>query len=112
MHSDRNMPQKHRRCSTGIPWRIRRVSHEELGGHQSRTREHGAPVNTSMLRCLLSPLTSWRAWRLARASGGNLSFDTAWRRTRLERHPDEMPYQQHGHIPGDSGVDDVAEWRR
>ncbi|PIB03993.1 hypothetical protein B1C81_35170 [Streptomyces sp. HG99] len=65
-----------------------------------------------MLRWLLSSRTSWRAWRLTRTSNGNVSFDTAWRRTRLERHPDDMPYQQHGHLPADGGVDDptARQW--
>jgi hypothetical protein len=63
-------------------------------------------------RWLLAPWTSWRAWRLARASQGNLSFDAAWRRTRLEKHPDEMPYQRHGHLPADDGVDDPTVRQR
>ncbi|MGW1712628.1 hypothetical protein [Streptomyces sp. NPDC002156] len=69
-------------------------------------------MSTSMLRWLLSPWTSWRAWRLARTSKGNLSFDTAWRRARLEGHPDDMPYQQHGHLPADGGVDDPTARHR
>jgi hypothetical protein len=69
-------------------------------------------VNTTTLRWLLSPLTSWRAWRRTRASNGNLSFDVAWRRARLERHPDDMPYQQHGHLPAESEIDDptARQW--
>ncbi|MEK2477265.1 hypothetical protein [Streptomyces noursei] len=63
-------------------------------------------MSTSGWRWLLSPWTSWRAWRLARASQGNLSFDAAWRRARLEQHPDEMPYQQHGHLAAESEIDD------
>ncbi|MGW7353631.1 hypothetical protein [Streptomyces sp. NPDC054784] len=62
-------------------------------------------MTTSLWRCLLSPRTSWRAWRLAQASGGNLSFDTAWRRARVERHPDELLYQRHGHLTADHGID-------
>ncbi|MFF9403467.1 hypothetical protein [Streptomyces sp. NPDC014744] len=56
-------------------------------------------MNTSVLRWLLSPRTSWHAWRVARASHGNLTFDAAWRRTRINIHPDEKPYQRHGHLP-------------
>ncbi|MER7877171.1 hypothetical protein ABTY63_27005 [Streptomyces solisilvae] len=69
-------------------------------------------MSTPMWRWLLTPRTSWRAWRVARASQGNLSFDAAWRRTRLETHPDEMPYQQRGHLPTDGGVDDptARQW--
>ncbi|MER6064942.1 hypothetical protein ABT167_27975 [Streptomyces sp. NPDC001792] len=69
---------------------------------------NGIPLDhpTSVWRWLLSPRPSWRAWKLARASQDNLSFDAAWRRTRLERHPDEMPYQQHGHIAADNEIED------
>ncbi|MER5801502.1 hypothetical protein [Streptomyces mirabilis] len=63
-------------------------------------------MSTSVWRWLLSPWTSWRAWKLARASQGNLSFDAAWRRARLEQHPDEMPYQQQGHLAAESEIDD------
>ncbi|NUR03645.1 MAG: hypothetical protein HOY79_46195 [Streptomyces sp.] len=63
-------------------------------------------MSTSVWRWLLSPWTSWRAWRLAQASQGNLSFDAAWRRTRLEQHPDETPYQRHGHLATDGEIDD------
>ncbi|WP_164248630.1 hypothetical protein [Streptomyces sp. S4.7] len=63
-------------------------------------------MSTSVWRWLLSPWTSWRAWQLARASQGNLSFDAAWRRIRLERHPDDMPYQQHGHVAAHNEIED------
>ncbi|WP_432125184.1 hypothetical protein [Streptomyces sp. C10-9-1] len=56
-------------------------------------------VRTILWRWLLSPRTSWRARRLARASYGNTSFDAAWRHARVRTHPDELPYQQRGHLP-------------
>ncbi|TXS06762.1 hypothetical protein EAO73_12090 [Streptomyces sp. col6] len=56
-------------------------------------------MSTSLWRCLLAPRTSWCAWHLTRASNGTLTFDTAWRRARIDRHPDEMPYRHHGHQP-------------
>ncbi|MGW4139882.1 hypothetical protein ACWELV_24230 [Streptomyces mirabilis] len=65
-------------------------------------------MSTSLWRWLLSPLTSWRAWRLAQDSKGTVSFDVAWRRTRIDRHPDEMPYQQHGHLAADKEIEDPA----
>ncbi|MFJ7963030.1 hypothetical protein [Streptomyces sp. NPDC096324] len=65
-------------------------------------------MSTSIWRWLLSPWTSWRAWQQARASRGNLSFDAAWRRTRLDKHPDDMPYQQHGHLSATNEIDDSA----
>jgi hypothetical protein len=77
-----------------------------------RARGCGGPVSTSVWRWLLTPWTSWRAWRLTRASQGNLSFDTAWRRTRLEKNPDEMPYKQYGHLPADGAVDDSTAPQR
>ncbi|WP_406350916.1 hypothetical protein OHB56_40790 [Streptomyces sp. NBC_01635] len=46
-------------------------------------------------RTLLSPLTSIRAILELQRSPTPLSYDTAWRRTRLLRHPDEMIYQLH-----------------
>lgn len=51
----------------------------------------------ALLRCLLSSLTSWRARQIMRKSREEVSFDVAWRRARLERHPDEAPYLRHGH---------------
>lgn len=54
-------------------------------------------MRLTLMRCLLSPVTSWQAHRMVRASGGRMDFDVAWRRIRLARHPDELAYQQHGH---------------
>ncbi|WP_186009405.1 hypothetical protein [Streptomyces albidoflavus] len=54
-------------------------------------------MTTTLLRSLLSPLTSLRAWRLARTSPH--SFDTAWRYLRVRAHPDETPHRLHGHRP-------------
>jgi hypothetical protein len=59
-------------------------------------------MSTTMLRWLLSPRTSWRAWCRARASRGSVSFDVAWRHARIRGHPDETPYQRRGHRPADS----------
>lgn len=56
-------------------------------------------VSPAFLRWLLAPRTSWHAWRLVRTSQSDVSFDTAWRQTRIQLHPDEMPYRQHGHRP-------------
>jgi hypothetical protein len=56
-------------------------------------------MNTSLWRCLLAPRTSWRAWQLTRSANGTVTFDTAWRRARIDFHPDEMPYRHHGHLP-------------
>lgn len=55
-------------------------------------------MSTAALRWLLAPRTSWRAWRLIRSGEGDFSFDTAWRRIRIDLHPDEMPYRYHGHV--------------
>ncbi|MFH8350422.1 hypothetical protein [Streptomyces sp. NPDC018045] len=66
-------------------------------------------MSTSALRWLLSPRTSWLAWRLARASCGNLSFDAAWRHTRVHLHPDEAPFRRQGHRPGYVGKRPDAE---
>ncbi|MGH1555384.1 hypothetical protein ACRAWF_36715 [Streptomyces sp. L7] len=54
-------------------------------------------MSTLVLRWLLSPRTSWHAWRLVLASDDDLSFDAAWRRTRVDRHPEERPYLEYGH---------------
>ncbi|MFD9485651.1 hypothetical protein ACFWBX_17020 [Streptomyces sp. NPDC059991] len=56
-------------------------------------------MKTTVARCFLSPRTSWHAWRLVRASYGNLSFDAAWRHARVRLYPDETPHWQHGHRP-------------
>jgi len=56
-------------------------------------------MRLTLVRLLLSPVTSSRAaWAMAR-SRGQLSFDAAWRRERLARHPDELVYRLHGHLP-------------
>jgi hypothetical protein len=57
-----------------------------------------------LLRCLLSPLTSWRALQIMRNGREGISFDAAWRRARLRRHPDEAPYLRHGHGGTASGL--------
>lgn len=65
-----------------------------------RPRAHTAAPASGLtaLRVLLAPLTSWRAYRLMRAAPDDaLDFDTAWRRARLLRHPDEIGYLQAGH---------------
>lgn len=52
-----------------------------------------------VLRWILDPVTSWRAFRRSAGSRGKTSFDVAWRQVRVERFPDEYPYQQYGHAP-------------
>lgn len=64
-------------------------------------------MSTSLWRCLLSPRTSWRAWRLTRAGDGNLTFDAAWRRARIDLHPDEMPYMLQGHLPAQTTIEEA-----
>ncbi|RSO10046.1 hypothetical protein DMH18_14455 [Streptomyces sp. WAC 06783] len=54
-----------------------------------------------LMRWLLSPITSWHAYRLVAASEGQMDFDAAWRRARLASHPDELPYRQRGHQAAD-----------
>ncbi|MFJ1656427.1 hypothetical protein ACIOC2_34665 [Streptomyces sp. NPDC088337] len=49
-------------------------------------------------RTLLSPLTSIRAILEVQRNPTPLSYDTAWRRICLLRHPDEMIYQLHHHV--------------
>lgn len=58
-----------------------------------------ALMNTAIWRWLLAPRTSWHAWRLVRASGNTISYDTAWREVRLRLCPDEIAYRRHGHFP-------------
>lgn len=43
----------------------------------------------TVLRCLLSPFTSWRVLQIMRNDRESISFDVAWRRARLRRHRDE-----------------------
>ncbi|WP_328299189.1 hypothetical protein OG389_16175 [Streptomyces sp. NBC_00435] len=67
-------------------------------------------MNTTIWRWLLSPRTSWHARRAVRASNGNLSFDVAWRQTRVRLHPDEADYRAAGHrgtgvVPEDSSTE-------
>ncbi len=52
-----------------------------------------------LLRCILDPVTSWRALRRSMRSSDTTSFDVAYRQARVERFPEEAPYRQHGHAP-------------
>lgn len=56
-------------------------------------------MSTTVWRWVLSPRTSWHAWRLVRVSRRTVSFDTAWRRSRIRLRPDEMAYRRHGYFP-------------
>jgi hypothetical protein len=68
--------------------------------YRRRVSSAKGPVTLTLLRWVLSPRTSWRARRLMRGHGdGGLSFDTAWRRARVQSHPDEFPYRNAGHGP-------------
>lgn len=49
------------------------------------------------LRWILDPITTWQAFRMSAASSGRTSFDVAWRRVRVARHPEEAAYMQLGH---------------
>lgn len=70
-------------------------------------------MRLNLMRWLLSPIISWHAYRLSAASRGQLDFDTAWRRARIASHPDELPYQQHGHrAPSGRGVALAGSSRR
>lgn len=61
-------------------------------------------MRLTLMRCLLSPVTSWRAFRMVAASGGGMDFDVAWRQVRVDRHPEELPFRQAGHrAPRDRG---------
>nr|BEK71501.1 hypothetical protein KPHV_87280 [Kitasatospora purpeofusca] len=51
----------------------------------------------ALRRLLLAPGTSVRALWLWRGGGAGISFDVAWRRTRLGAHPDEAAYQHFAH---------------
>jgi hypothetical protein len=64
----------------------------------------GNEAGLIFLRCLLSPLTSWRALQIMRKGREGVSFDVAWRRARLLRHPDEAPYFRHGHGGAELGL--------
>ncbi|BET45068.1 hypothetical protein RGQ21_00500 [Kitasatospora aureofaciens] len=65
-----------------------------------------------LLRWLLDPVTSFTAFRRSIKSHGQTSFDVAWRRARVERFPDEAPYQQHGHTPGSRSAEREDTARR
>ncbi|MGW1292978.1 hypothetical protein [Streptomyces sp. NPDC002533] len=62
--------------------------------------------HTTLWRLLLSPRTSWSALRLmcrARTRAippRRLSFDAAWRQSRVQRHPGDSHYLLHGHGDG------------
>jgi len=68
--------------------------------------------SAALLRCILSPLTSWQALKLMRRAqnqdAGALSFDVAWRRARIQRHPDETSHLLHGHRAPASDADNLA----
>ncbi|MGW5527966.1 hypothetical protein [Streptomyces xanthochromogenes] len=54
-----------------------------------------------LLRWLLDPVTSLLAVRLRAQNNGRMSYEAAWRLARVTRHPDEMGYRLHGHLPED-----------
>lgn len=54
------------------------------------------------LRWLLDPATSLLAVRLRVQEGDRMSYDAAWRRARVTRHPDDMVYRHHGHLAEDT----------
>ncbi|MFD3418844.1 hypothetical protein [Streptomyces decoyicus] len=60
-------------------------------------------THTTLWRLLLSPRTSWRALRLMRRARKyaspprRLTFDAAWRQSRVRRHPGDSHYLLHGH---------------
>lgn len=56
-------------------------------------------LTSALWRWTLSPRTTFLAWRFSRSSGGTISFDTAWRATRVHRYPDEDSYRKAGHLP-------------
>lgn len=60
---------------------------------------HPSAARLTVLRVLLDPVTSWQAYRLVRQAPQAIDFDTAWRRIRLLRHPDEVGYLRYGHSP-------------
>lgn len=68
--------------------------------YRRRAGSTNGPVKLAIMRWVLSPRTSWRARQLMRGhTGDGLSFDTAWRRARIQGHPDEVPYRDAGHGP-------------
>lgn len=56
-------------------------------------------MKTFLLRWLLDPLTSLLALRLWSRECSRGSYDAAWRLARVMRHPDELVYRVHGHLP-------------
>jgi hypothetical protein len=61
------------------------------------------PKHTTLWRLLLSPRTSWHALALMRRARTHaspprqLSFDAAWRQSRVQHHPGDSHYLLHGH---------------
>lgn len=47
-------------------------------------------------RWILSPVISWRAWRLSRKTG--IAFDAAWVKLRTASYPEEFVYARR--LPG------------
>ncbi len=60
-------------------------------------RVDATAMRLHLLRWILDPVTSWQALRVSTASRGRTSFDVAWRRARVARHPEEAPYVWLGH---------------
>lgn len=58
---------------------------------------HNRFVNLMLLRLMLSPVTGLKAVSMMRKSGWGLSFDAAWRASRVAAHPDELGYRDAGH---------------
>lgn len=58
-------------------------------------------MKVTLLRWLLDPVTSVLAVRLLAQNHGRMSYEAAWRLARVTRHPDEMGYRLHGHLPED-----------
>ncbi|WP_328564999.1 hypothetical protein [Streptomyces coelicoflavus] len=64
-------------------------------------------MTTTLWRALLDPLTSLRAALERQRGGPAMTYEHAWRRTRLLRHPDDMVYQLHRHhAEADGGADE------
>lgn len=56
-------------------------------------------MSLNALRWLLSPRTSFLAFRMRRAHGHAMSHEVAWRVARVRLRPDEAPYRDSGHAP-------------
>ncbi|MFD7713749.1 hypothetical protein [Streptomyces sp. NPDC059786] len=56
-------------------------------------------MSLNLLRWVLAPRTSLLARRIRRTGHHEISPDSAWRLARLQLHPDEVPYRNHGHSP-------------